>query len=274
MPFCPNCGKEVSEDMEFCPKCGQKLREGFTPEERKEYIKEFKASVEEGEQPKKTKMSKKKLAAIIVACIIGIFIVIAIAIPSEPTPTHPPVTTTFEPPIPASFTTYTNERLFSISYPSNWQVMTSMMEEIIEDVKGEMETEDPTVYLENITVLFSAGNKISEEYYYPGVSIATDLRATGYWTLEEVNEANSLYDRENTPGYKELSVNWTKVDGRDAVIIDSEDNEPGYGRWRYTHMFTVQGDFVWLVTCACEYQDFNGYEDTFHSIVRSLRILN
>ena len=25
MPFCPNCGKEVSEEMEFCPKCGKQL---------------------------------------------------------------------------------------------------------------------------------------------------------------------------------------------------------------------------------------------------------
>jgi hypothetical protein len=40
-------------------------------------------------------MSKKKLVGIIVVCIIGVFIVIAIAIPSEPTspPTTPPSTT-------------------------------------------------------------------------------------------------------------------------------------------------------------------------------------
>ncbi|MDH5781887.1 MAG: zinc-ribbon domain-containing protein, partial [Dehalococcoidia bacterium] len=25
MPFCPNCGKEVSEDTNFCPKCGKRL---------------------------------------------------------------------------------------------------------------------------------------------------------------------------------------------------------------------------------------------------------
>ncbi|MBA7503107.1 hypothetical protein ES706_01714 [subsurface metagenome] len=25
MPFCPNCGKEVSEDAKFCPKCGKRL---------------------------------------------------------------------------------------------------------------------------------------------------------------------------------------------------------------------------------------------------------
>lgn len=25
MPFCPNCGKEVSEDAKFCPGCGQRI---------------------------------------------------------------------------------------------------------------------------------------------------------------------------------------------------------------------------------------------------------
>lgn len=25
MPFCPNCGKEVTEDTKFCPKCGNRL---------------------------------------------------------------------------------------------------------------------------------------------------------------------------------------------------------------------------------------------------------
>ncbi len=26
MPFCPKCGKEVSEDIKFCPQCGQDLK--------------------------------------------------------------------------------------------------------------------------------------------------------------------------------------------------------------------------------------------------------
>jgi len=32
MPFCPKCGKEVSEDAKFCPQCGQNLKAGVTPE--------------------------------------------------------------------------------------------------------------------------------------------------------------------------------------------------------------------------------------------------
>jgi len=32
MPFCPNCGKEVSEGVKFCPECGQRLQIEGTPE--------------------------------------------------------------------------------------------------------------------------------------------------------------------------------------------------------------------------------------------------
>jgi hypothetical protein len=32
MPFCPKCGKEVSEGFMFCPDCGQRLEVGVTPE--------------------------------------------------------------------------------------------------------------------------------------------------------------------------------------------------------------------------------------------------
>jgi len=32
MPFCPKCGREVSEGVSFCPQCGQNLRVVVTPE--------------------------------------------------------------------------------------------------------------------------------------------------------------------------------------------------------------------------------------------------
>lgn len=32
MAFCPNCGKEVSEDTTFCPQCGRNLKVEVTPE--------------------------------------------------------------------------------------------------------------------------------------------------------------------------------------------------------------------------------------------------
>lgn len=193
---------------------------------------------------------------------------------TAPTPTPvPEPEQTAEPAIPAHFTTYTHEGLFSISYPSDWQPATSIMEELMEEVRKEIRAEAPTVPLENIGMLFFGG-KETWEGYYPTVSLVTELRYAGYWTLDEVDEASSRYGKEYTIGYKELSLNKTIVDGREASILDSEDNYPDWGRWRYIQLTTVKGDFAWCVSCGCEYQDFNEYADTFDSIVRSLRILN
>ena len=208
-------------------------------------------------------------AALVAMLVIAIPLSNGCATPApEPIPAPTP-----EPELPANFATYTQEGLFSISYPSDWKPATSIMDELWGENKAWMESEDPSVDLEGMAPLFFGGEEISEGYY-PNVSIFTDLRVTGSWTLDEVGEANSRYERENTLGYKELSVYKVTVDGREASIFDTEDNTPGYGRWRYIQLITVKGDFAWLVTCGCEYNDFNDYEDTFISIVKSLRILN
>jgi len=107
MPFCAKCGKEVSEDMEFCPECGQRLKEGFTPEERQKYIEELKASVEGGKPPKKTKITRKKLAGIIGGCIIAIIVIAVIATPREPTPV--PIVEPLPVPSPTESTVSTRE---------------------------------------------------------------------------------------------------------------------------------------------------------------------
>jgi hypothetical protein len=211
-----------------------------------------------------------KRAVVVLVPLLAIILVLGACTTPAATPTPEQ---TSEPAIPAHFTTYTHEGLFSISYPSDWQVATSIMEEFVEEAKRDIEARGPGASLENVGLVFFAGKETQEEYY-PSVNITTDLRYSGYWTLDEIMAASSRWDKEYTPGYKELSINRVTVDGRDAAILDCEDNVPPYGRWRYIHLYTVKDDFVWLVTCSCEYQDFNEYVDMFNSIVRSLRILN
>ena len=65
MPFCPNCGKELSEDTRFCPECGRPVAAG----------------------PVVKRERKKKLAGIIVACTLAIIaaIVLISVKPWEPT---------------------------------------------------------------------------------------------------------------------------------------------------------------------------------------------
>ena len=106
-----------------------------------------------------------------------------------------------EPEIPSNFTTYTEEGLFSISYPSDWQPATSLMGEIFEETKRLMESSAPLVSLEGINILFMAGSE-SLEGYYPTVTVLTEKREAGYWTTDEAYEPNSRYDKAVTPGYK------------------------------------------------------------------------
>ncbi len=183
-------------------------------------------------------------------------------------------TQTSEPPIPTHFTTYNSEGLFSISYPPDWVPATSIMEELWEETKELMKSTDPEVSLEDTSILFLGGIP-AEEGYYPGVNILVMPRSAGYWELDEIVEAECQYSMEYTQGYREYSRVRTVVDGRQAVIIDSEDcDPPEMGRWRHLQLFMTKDKFVWCVTCSAELEDFEDYEDTFNSIVRSLRILN
>ncbi len=209
----------------------------------------------------------KKLAVIVTMAMI-----LSLLAVSCTTPTLTPVTTP-EPEIPAHFSTYTSEGLFSISYPPGWVPATSIMEEALEAAKEWIQTVDPTVPVEEVQILFLGGIPI-EEGYYPNVSIAISPRSIGYWTLDEIVEVENQWSREYLQRYHEYSQISTTVDGREAVILDSEDYDPYLGMWRFLQLFTVKDNFVWLVTCSIESEDFRGYEDTFYSIVRSLRILN
>ena len=209
----------------------------------------------------------KKLTVALTMIMIVLLLTVSCAPPAL-TPT-----TTPEPQIPPHFTTYTSEGLFSISYPPDWVPATSIMEEVFEEVKELMKSTDPEVSLEGASVLFMGGIPV-EEGYYPSVNILVGPRSIGYWTLDEIVEAESQYSREYTQGYREYSQVRTVVDGREAVIIDSEDYEPDFGTWRYLQLFTVKDKFVWIVTCSTESKDFKDYEDTFSNIVRSIRILD
>ena len=180
--------------------------------------------------------------------------------------------TTPEPQIPPHFSTYTSEGLFSISYPPDWVPATSIMEEAFEEIKESMESTDPEISLEGANMLFLGGKPI-EEWYYPSVNIIVMPRSIGYWALDEIVEGEAQYSRENDQRYHEYSRIRTTVDGREAVILDSEDYDPDFGMWRYLQLYAVKDKFVWCVTCGSELEDFKGYEDTFYSIVKSLRIL-
>ena len=206
------------------------------------------------------------------AITFAITTIVLILIVSCAPPTLTP-TTTPEPEIPAHFSTYTSEGLFSISYPPDWEPATSFLGELWEQTKELMKSTDPNVSLEGVSFIFFGGIPI-EEGWNPNVNIIVGPRATGYWTLDEIVEAESQYGKEHSQRYHEYSQIRTIVDGREASIIDLEDYDPDFGLLRYLQLYMTEDKFVWIVTCTTESEHFQDYEHTFNNIVRSLRILD
>ena len=213
----------------------------------------------------------KRLAILCSATILILLLVImVVSCQQKPTPVPAPVT---EPAIPTNFTTYTSEGFFSISYPQDWAPATSVMEEIEKEAKELMKSIDPEVEIEDVKLIFMGG-KTTEEGWYPFFNITLVPRGVGYYTLDEICEAEDLWARENMQEYRVYSQVRTMVDGREADITCDEDYTPEDGLWSYTSLTTVKDDFVWFVICGSESEDYNEYEDIFDNIVRSLRMLN
>ncbi len=57
------------------------------------------------------------------------------------------------------------------------------------------------------------------------------------------------------------------------VIVEWEGDLPGVGKFRFLELLMLVGKVGWVVTCGTKPEKFNNFEDDFHAIVRSLRIL-
>jgi len=198
----------------------------------------------------------------------------ALAVSCAPPELKPATSINYTPAVPISgFTTFTSEGLFSISYPQDWSLANSLLEELREVGIDLIEGIDPDIDLSDVQLLFMAG-KETLEGYYPNVMISVTPRSIGYYNLDEICEAEERWAKEYLQGYEVNSQVRTVINGLEADITIDEDYEPEFGTWRYITVTIVKDDFVWFVGCSSESEDFPEYEDTFDKIVRSIRILN
>ncbi len=178
-----------------------------------------------------------------------------------------------EPQIPDDFSNYESEEFFSIAYPSEWEPVQSYLEELETYGKEYVLKSDPEADVDDVRLVFMAGEP-TDEGWYPSVTVTVTTREFGYSDLDEVIESECTWAKTYTPGYKELSRKKTTIGGVAAYIIKDQDDEPGYGLWKYTSGNLVKGDYVWFVICSAEAADFDEYEDTFNDVIRSFRVLN
>jgi len=178
--------------------------------------------------------------------------------PSSASPTQTSVVEP-EPEIPPNFITYTSEGLFSISYPPDLILDTESMETYAK------------IPLEDLRLVFDGDIPI-EGGSYVFLTVMVSLMPAGL-TLDELPEYGCEYLRNNQPGFLLYSQDKTVVDGREAVILKYRIWGLDIGEWHNLDIFIVKDSLVWWVSCYAEPEDFKDYEDTFYSILRSVRIL-
>lgn len=209
------------------------------------------------------------ISTIILLISLPMAIVSGCAAPT-PAPAPLPVPTP-EPAIPEQYTTYTEQGLFSISYPPEWEPALSIMEELEQEVKESIESITSDLPLERTSVIFIAGIPKGIGYE-PNTSVLVEYLPE-VRTQDEAIEAEMRGLRQVVQDYHEFSRIKTTIDGREATIIDYEATWPEGDKIRQLVMMTLVDEYVWLVICAPPTGEFEIWDDDFHSIVRSLRIL-
>jgi len=202
-------------------------------------------------------------------CAVIVFALLLVAGCAAPAPTPTP-----EPAIPAHFVTYTEENIFSISYPPDWEPALSLIEEMRKFVDEWLENIEAGTSLEGeVNTIFFAGLP-TETGYSPNVNIGVSPLPAGLGTLDEVVEANIRGIKDILgEDYQEFSRVKTTIDGREAVIVDAEVDLPDLGRFRNLTVGMLKDKVSWVVTCTAYPEEFSHCEDDFQAIVRSLRIL-
>ena len=249
MPMCPHCHTVVSGDYQFCPECGRPLATGQV--------------VVEGRVEGK---SKKKLAGIIVGCIIATIVIVVIA-------TRPPAALEPEPAIPSYFTTYTDELgLFSISYPPGWSPDLELIAETEQSIRDVISSISSDLPVENVSVIFLA-REATDPASLPAVSVLIEPCPLVICTHDAVVRAEIEGGKEIWSDYYDLSQVKTTIDNRTATIIEFQ-NTVGSLTYRGVQMLLLVNRTVWVVTCSVWPDEYSEWEDEFDAIVRSLRILN
>lgn len=215
----------------------------------------------------------KKLS---ILCAVVVFALLIIAFGcAAPAATPTPVATSTpvaEPAIPAHFSTYTKQGIFSISYPPEWEPVLSVIPELEQITKEFIESVESGLPLERVSVIFFAGVP-SEIGYEPNVNLLIEY-IPEVSSQDEAVEAEIRGLRRVVQDYHEFSRVTTTIDGREATIIDCEATYTEMGKAHQLFMMTLVDKYVWVVTCTSSTDEFSRYEDDFYHMVKSLRILS
>ena len=218
----------------------------------------------------KDKQYKAPYLRYVMSCILSVLLVaFVVVVPGCAQEEAPP-----EPKIPAHFTTYTDEAgLFSISYPNDWELALSLIEDLEEATAELIKSIDSDAPVERFSSIFFAGVPVNDIGYDPNVNIGVESLPGVIWTHDKAVEAEIDGIKSIIQDYREVSHTKTTVGGRQATILEWEGTFPQIGRQHLLQLMVLVGKTVWIVSCGTSPENFGDYKDDFYAIVRSLRIL-
>lgn len=175
--------------------------------------------------------------------------------------------------IPSNFTTYTSESTFSISYPSDWEMDLSIIEDLESDITEFGKDIFDADSLEELQLMFLAG-KPFEGYLHPNINVLIEPLPENVSNTDELLYAEIKGMKKAFDDFQEIHSYKTIIDGGEAAIIELE-AELYDTRVHDLMMFTIVDDIVWGINCTLfpDLEDFRDYETDFLSIVRSFRVL-
>lgn len=180
-----------------------------------------------------------------------------------------------EPSIPTNLTTYTDEvNFFSISYPSNWEPVFSIIESLKQVTDEYMNSIDEKGFSEKSNVVFLGGVPLDSGYYNPNFGITVEPLVDDNVKIEDLVEFSVREYKRVSEEYREFSRTKTIIDGRQAIILDFEVRLPNT---ELVHLLTMSmciDKFGWAITCTvCPPLNFYDFKDDLYAIVKSFKIL-
>lgn len=180
--------------------------------------------------------------------------------------------------IPTYFATYTdNSGFFSVSHPPAWEVFPSRLEGVIPFAADFFSVFDSDVLLMGLFFVFYVESPAESDGSRASVNIVVqsvaDLAMDESSSLDEIVEAKLQRTEEIRLEYHEFSRVNTLVGGMEAVVVEWENSVSDSRRVRTLQMFTITDGLLWKVTGIAASERYDTFEDDFHAIVGSLRML-
>ena len=179
--------------------------------------------------------------------------------------------------IPANFTTYTDElSLFNISYPVGWELDLSKIKILKQETEEYLKSINSRGTLEYSNIVFFGGVPL-DGGYNPNISIFIvplgneKVKLEG---LEYVLKSAVQGFKKDAEEFHELSRITVIIDGKQAMLLESEVRYPYFNSMHSLHAFLSGERFFWIITCVViQPLNFNEFKDDIYAMVKSFKIL-